>query len=110
MHRTSEPDIAVDPHLARTRETGGVSEDHPAHPDDHTEGDASGTTGTGEGDEFVGRAAGRDLGYAGETGAEARAEALSDSPGSDSPGSDSPGSDSPGSDSPGSHSPGEVNP
>jgi hypothetical protein len=83
MHGTSEPDIAVDPHLARTRETGGVSD---GHPDDQTEGDASGTTGTGEGDEFVGRAAGRDLGYAGETGAEARAEALSDSPGSDSPG------------------------
>ena len=40
-----------------------------------TEGDAPGTTGTGESEEFVGRVAGRDLGYAGETGAEARAEA-----------------------------------
>jgi hypothetical protein len=32
-------------------------------------------TGTGDTDTFVGRAAGRDLGYAGETGAEARREA-----------------------------------
>ena len=45
------------------------------HPADRAEGDAPGTTGTGEGEEFVGRAAGRDLGYAGETGAEARAQA-----------------------------------
>jgi hypothetical protein len=69
---TSESDVAVDPHLARTRETGGLPDDHPT---DHTEGDASATTGTGEGQEFVGRVAGRDLGYAGETGAEARAQA-----------------------------------
>jgi hypothetical protein len=89
MHGSSEPDIAVDPHLARTRETGGVSEDHSAHPDDHTEGDTPGTTGTGESDEFVGRVGGRDLGYAGETGAEARAEAQRNSSGSDSSGSDS---------------------
>ena len=68
---SSESDVAVDEQLARTRETGGV----PDHPDDRTEGDAPGTTGTGEGEEFVGRAAGRDLGYAGQTGAEARAEA-----------------------------------
>ena len=71
MHGTSEPDIEADPQLARSRETGGVS----AHPDDRTEGDALGTTGTDENEEFVGRAAGRDLGYAGETGAEARAAA-----------------------------------
>ena len=38
-------------------------------------GRRAGTTGTDENEEFVGRAAGRDLGYAGETGAEARAEA-----------------------------------
>ena len=61
--------------LARTRETGGSADGHPA---DRAEGDASGTTGTGEGEEFVGRVAGRDLGYAGETGAEARAEAGED--------------------------------
>jgi hypothetical protein len=69
---SSEADVDVDPHLARTRETGGVPDDHP---DDRTEGDNPGTTGTGEADEFVGRVAGRDLGYAGQTGAEARAEA-----------------------------------
>jgi hypothetical protein len=72
MHGTSEPDVEVDPHLARSRETGGSADGHPAG---RAEGDTSGTTGTGEGEEFVGRVAGRDLGYAGETGAEARAEA-----------------------------------
>jgi hypothetical protein len=72
MRGTSEPDIEPDTHLARTRETGGLSD---GHPDDGTEGDASSTTGTGESEEFVGRVAGRDLGYAGQTGAEARAEA-----------------------------------
>jgi hypothetical protein len=74
MQGSSESDVAPDPHLARTRETGGgvLPGDHP---DDHTEGDASATTGTGEGEEFVGRVAGRDLGYAGMTGAEARAQA-----------------------------------
>ena len=72
MHGSSESDVAVDPHLARTRETGGAAD---GHPDDRAEGDAPGTTGTGEGEEFVGRVAGRDLGYAGETGAEARAAA-----------------------------------
>jgi len=72
MHGTSEPDVEADPNLARTRETGGASTGHPADP---TEGDAPGTTGTGEAEEFVGRVAGRDLGYAGQTGAEARAEA-----------------------------------
>ena len=72
MHGSSEADIEVDAHLARTRETGGRPD---GHPDDRTEGDAPGTTGTGDGEEFVGRVAGRDLGYAGQTGAEARAEA-----------------------------------
>ncbi len=72
MHGSSEPDVEVDAHLARTRETGGTAD---GHPDDRTEGDAVATTGGGETDEFVGRVAGRDLGYAGETGAEARAAA-----------------------------------
>ena len=71
MHGSSESDVEVDAHLARTRETGGVAD----HPNDRTEGDASGTTGTGESEEFVGRTAGQDLGYAEQTGAEARAEA-----------------------------------
>jgi hypothetical protein len=73
---TSEPDVEPDPQIARSRDTGGV----PDHPADSTEGDAPGTTGTGDGEEFVGRAAGRDLGYAGETGAEARAEAGEENP------------------------------
>jgi hypothetical protein len=72
MHGSSESDVAVDPHLARTRETGGSPADHPA---DHTDGDSLGTTGSGETEEYVGRVAGQDLGYAGQTGAEARAEA-----------------------------------
>jgi hypothetical protein len=70
MHGTSEPDVAVDPHVARTRATGGQRDGHPADP---TDGDAETTTGTDDSDEYVGRTAGQDLGYAGETGAEARA-------------------------------------
>jgi hypothetical protein len=76
MPDTSEPDVESDPQIARTRETGGV----PDHPADSTEGDSPGTTGTADNDEFVGRAAGRDLGYAGETGAEARAQAGEENP------------------------------
>jgi hypothetical protein len=72
MHGTSEPDVELDPKVARTREAGGVPADHPADP---AEGDAPATTGTGVNDEFVGRVAGQDLGYAGTTGAEARADA-----------------------------------
>ena len=71
MHGSSEPDVEADRRLARTRETGGATDGHPA---DRTEGDAPGTTGTGDAEEFVGRATGRDVGYAGETGAEARAQ------------------------------------
>jgi hypothetical protein len=72
MQGTPESDVPADPHVARTRETGGAPG---GQPDDRSEGDAPATTGTGTGEEFVGRVAGRDLGYAGETGAEARAEA-----------------------------------
>ena len=82
MRGTSEPDIEPDPHLARARETGGLPDAHPA---DRTEGDAEGTTGTDENEEFVGRAAGRDLGYAGQTRAEARAQAASNSSGEVNP-------------------------
>jgi hypothetical protein len=69
MHGSSEADVESDTHVARTRETGGSTDVHA------DEGDAPGTTGTGEAEEFVGRVAGQDLGYAGQTGAEARAEA-----------------------------------
>jgi hypothetical protein len=74
MHGTSEPDVEADPNVARTREAGGVPRDHPTdRAEGGTEGDAPATTGTGVSDEFVGRVAGQDLGYAGTTGAEARA-------------------------------------
>ncbi|WP_214367823.1 hypothetical protein [Pseudonocardia sp. H11422] len=61
----SESDIADDEAVAGSRDTGG----RPAA-DDPDEGT---TTGTTENDEFVGRVSGQDVGYAGETGAEARA-------------------------------------
>jgi len=61
-----EDDVADDDTQARTRATGGAPEE--------TAADSQGTTGTGESDEFVGRAAGQDDGYEGETGAERRAE------------------------------------
>jgi hypothetical protein len=60
MHGTSEPDVEVDPQVARSREAGGVDPDGPS------------TTGTDEIERFVGRVAGGDAGYTGETGAEAR--------------------------------------
>lgn len=63
----SAEDVAADPALASSRAAGG----------DHTElsGDRGSTTGTGRTDEFVGRVAGDDIGYAGGTGAERRADA-----------------------------------
>ena len=68
MSNERESDVDTDEALANARETGGG---------DHNEGDAEATTGTGQNEEFVGRVAGQDEGYAGETGAEAR----SNSPG-----------------------------
>ena len=63
----SERDVPADSAMAESRASGG---------DPWAEGaDKSSTTGTGENDPFVGRAAGEDLGYAEETGAERRAEA-----------------------------------
>jgi hypothetical protein len=64
----SESDVAADMHVARTRATGGVD------PRPHT-ADGLSTTGVERTGEFVGRVAGDDAGYAGETGAEVRAEA-----------------------------------
>lgn len=64
----SEEDVSGDPQLAESRETGG-------NPGDQDGTDGTSTTGTAESQEFVGRVAGDDEGYAGETGAEARAAA-----------------------------------
>jgi hypothetical protein len=75
MHRTSEPDVEADPQVARSRDTGGVDPDHKDRPDPrHGDPDGPSTTGTDENEEFVGRVAGQDSGFEGETGAEARAE------------------------------------
>ena len=68
----SGEDVASDPALASSRATGGEYVE--------LSGDRGSVTGTGKTDEFVGRVAGDDLGYAGETGAERRAEALRDDP------------------------------
>jgi hypothetical protein len=78
MHGSSEPDVAANLHLTRTREAGGAEPDHERHPDDErADPDGPSTTGTDENEEFVGRVTGQDAGYAGETGAEARAEEAS---------------------------------
>lgn len=75
MHGSSEPDVAADPNVARSRETGGVDPDRKRRPDDDAvDPDGPSTTGTDENEKFVGRVAGQDAGYTGETGAEARAE------------------------------------
>jgi hypothetical protein len=62
----SETDIERDDAEAKSRRTGGVP--------DPDEPDQGSTTGTTPNDEFVGRVAGQDVGYAGETGAERRAK------------------------------------
>jgi hypothetical protein len=75
MHGSSEPDVAADPNVARSRDTGGVDpEDKDRPTNTATDPDGNSTTGTDENEKFVGRTAGDDAGYAGETGAEARAE------------------------------------
>ncbi|GAA4913286.1 hypothetical protein EV188_110167 [Actinomycetospora succinea] len=63
----TESDAGHDPRTAASRPTGGAHTEH--------RGDRGSVTGTGDTDVFVGRAAGQDPGYAGETGAEARREA-----------------------------------
>jgi hypothetical protein len=70
LRSQGEVDAPADPAVARSRDTGGVEQ--PAYPDQASTG------GTTPDDEFVGRMAGDDVGYAGETGAEARAEAERD--------------------------------
>lgn len=63
----AESDVEADDARADSRATGGVPD-----PDKPDQGSTTGTTETGE---YVGRVAGQDVGYAGETGAERRAEA-----------------------------------
>jgi hypothetical protein len=63
-----EEDVDRDDAVALSRATGGGPSDQP-----DGETDAEATTGTGAAGTFVGRVAGQDLGYAGETGAERRA-------------------------------------
>ena len=67
--RPSEEDVDPDDAQALSRAAGGG---------DSEAADAASTTGTGESDTFVGRVAGQDVGYAGETGAERRAAAQQD--------------------------------
>jgi hypothetical protein len=64
-HRT-EADTEPDPNRADSRDTDGV--------DDPDKPDQASTTGSTPKGEYVGRIAGDDVGYAGETGAERRAE------------------------------------
>lgn len=61
--RPGEDDVERDDAQALSRAIGGEPAEEP---------DATATTGTGESAEFVGRVAGQDVGYAGETGAERR--------------------------------------
>jgi hypothetical protein len=68
--RPGEEDVDRDDGEALSRATGGGDSDAP---------DGDSTTGTGESETFVGRVAGEDAGYAGETGAERRAAAEQDS-------------------------------
>jgi hypothetical protein len=62
-----ESDVQADHAVAASRATGGVPDE--SEPDQHS------TTGTTVNETFVGRVAGADPGYAGETGAERRAAA-----------------------------------
>ena len=63
--RPHEEDADPDDAQALSRATGGVR--------DETLDDQEGTTGSGPNDEFVGRVAGQDVGYAEEQGGERRA-------------------------------------
>jgi hypothetical protein len=63
--RPGEEDVDRDDAQALSRAVGGGESDA---------ADAASTTGTGPSEEFVGRVAGQDVGYAEETGAERRAK------------------------------------
>jgi hypothetical protein len=67
MKRQSESDVADDRRVVEARDTGGRPADG--------ESDTHSSTGTSENETYVGRVAGQDSADAGETGAEARAEA-----------------------------------
>jgi hypothetical protein len=67
--RPGEDDVERDDAQALSRASGGGASEEP---------DAVSTTGTGDSETFVGRVAGQDVGYAGETGAERRAAAQED--------------------------------
>lgn len=69
----SEPDVQRDEQIANARETGGVPDQEA--PDQHS------TTGTTPNETYVGRVAGADPGYEGETGAERRARTNRSNPG-----------------------------
>lgn len=64
-----ENDVPDDPAVAGARDTGGVER----RGVDPRDADGSSTTGVDRNGEYVGRVAGDDSGYAGETGAERRA-------------------------------------
>ncbi|GAA4520009.1 hypothetical protein GCM10023191_096290 [Actinoallomurus oryzae] len=70
-NKHTERDVEPDEAVAASRDTGGVPD--PDQPDQAT------TTGTTPNEKFVGRVAGQDVGYAEETGAEARADRARDS-------------------------------
>lgn len=70
-HQLSEDDAPADTGPAASRATGGDKVDE-QNADDN---DLHSTTGTSENETFVGRVSGADEGYAGLTGAEARADA-----------------------------------
>jgi hypothetical protein len=70
--RGSESDVPADRQVARSREAGG--RDPAAEGASTADPDGATTTGTDENEEFVGRVAGQDAGYSGQTGAEARAQ------------------------------------
>ena len=67
---TGEGDVPDDAGVAGARLGGGDA--------DPAAADANSTTGTTPNEEFVGRTSGQDVGYAEETGAEARAAAEGD--------------------------------
>jgi len=70
LRHRPESDAPQDTGVAYSRNTGGV--------DDPAADDPNSTTGTTPNDEYVGRVEGQDVGYAGETGAERRAQAQSE--------------------------------